>query len=149
MREDASGVADAIRETAHTFLPSQLAELRRRGTISKETGDVVLQNVLLLAERLFKAHPDVTELPTADKLRDTLVFRFALATQLLVVRWLSEGGIDNVSTDKLGNDIVDMTYVAYATFFDGILSKDRKLLSIYDETVFFLKNVFGLDSKTC
>ncbi len=40
------------------------------------------------------------------------------------------------------DDVVDMTYVAYATIFDGILSKDRKLLEIYEEANFILHNVF-------
>jgi hypothetical protein len=35
-----------------------------------------------------------------------------------------------------------MTYVAYATMFDGILSNDRKLHAIYDEARFFLSKVF-------
>ena len=56
------------------------------------------------------------------------MFRFAFAVELVVVRWLSEGGIENVSMDVLGHDDVDMAYGAYATFFDGILSRDRMLL---------------------
>jgi len=145
MRVEAFGVADAIRETAYAFLPSQLAELRKPGAISKETGEVIVRNVLTLAALLFKAHPDVAGIPTADKLRETLVFRFALAAQLLVVQWLSKGGIDTVNMDKLRNDVVDMTYVAYATLFDGILSNDRKLLNVYAEAGFLLDRVFRLD----
>ncbi len=146
-RDDAAGVALAIRETARTFLPSQLAELRREGPLSQKTGEVVVKNVLLLTAKLFQAHPDVGSLPPADTLRGTFVFRFALAVQLLVVRWLSEGGIESVSMDVLGNDIVDMAYAAYATLFDGILSRDRKLLSLYEESTFFLDHVFRHDRE--
>jgi hypothetical protein len=99
-----------------------------------------------LAALLFKAHPDIPNLPTADKLRDTFLFRFALAVQLLVVRWLRDGGIESVGIDRLRNDVVDMTYMAYATLFNGILSNDRKLLEIHEEAVFFLRNVFALDT---
>jgi hypothetical protein len=142
MRNDASGVAVAIRQVAQSFRPTQLAELRGRGPLSNETGDVIIRNILTLAALLFKAHPDVPKLPTADRLRDALVFRFALAAQLLVVRWLTDGGVDTVDLNRLRNDMVDMTYVAYATLFDGILSNDRKALEIYDEAVFFLRNIF-------
>jgi len=45
-RDDAAGVAIAIRETARTLLPSQLAELRREGPLSQETGAVLVKNVL-------------------------------------------------------------------------------------------------------
>ena len=142
MRDDASGFADAIRQIAQSFSPDQLADLRGGGALSKETGDLIIRNILTLAALLFRAHPDVPKLPTSEKLRDTLVFRFALAAQLLAVRWLSDGGIDGVGMDKLRNDMVDLAYVAYGSLYDGILSNDAKLLKIYDETVFFLEKIF-------
>ena len=43
----------------------------------------------------------------------------------------------------LGNDVVDMNYVAIATYFDGILTKDAKLASIYAETRWYTENVFA------
>jgi hypothetical protein len=146
MCDDASGVANAIRQIAQSFLPGQLAELRGRRALSKETGDVIVQNILTLAALLFKEHPDIPNLPTADTLRATFLFRFALAAQLLVVRWLRDGGIESIGMDRLRNDVVDMTYVAYATLFDGILSNDRKLLEIHEEAVFFLRSVFAQDT---
>lgn len=142
MRVDASGTAEAIKEMAQSFSIDQLAELRRRETLSKETGDIIVRNILSLAALFFQAHPDVSKLPRPHELRDTFIFRFALAAQLLVIWWLTYGGIESVNMDRLMNDVVDMTYVAYATIFDGILSKDRKLLDIYEEANFVLQNVF-------
>jgi hypothetical protein len=55
-------------------------------------------------------------------------------------------GIESVRMDRLRNDVVDMTYVAYATLFDGILSNDRKLLEIHEEALFFLRSVFAPDT---
>jgi hypothetical protein len=55
-------------------------------------------------------------------------------------------GASNVSVDKLGNDLVDMHYVAYATLFDGLLSRDKKMQAVYGDALFFLENVF-LPSK--
>ena len=40
------------------------------------------------------------------------------------------------------NDLVDINFVAYATYFDGILSADKKLGEIYDEASWLLFNVF-------
>lgn len=142
MRVDASGTAEAIKEMAQSFTTGQLAELRRRDTLSKETGEIIVRNILSLAALFFHAHPDVSKLPKSHELRDTFIFRFALAAQLLVIWWLTNGGIESVNMDRLRNDVVDMTYVAYATIFDGILSKDRKLLDIYEEATFVLQNVF-------
>jgi len=37
-----------------------------------------------------------------------------------------------------------MNYVAYATYFDGLLSRDKKMNEIYQETCFVLENMFVL-----
>ena len=134
--------AEAILQTAKTFEPRQLAELRARGPFSSSTSDVVARNTMLLAASFFRSHPDVSIFPAADGVRDTFVFRFALSAQLLVVRWLVDGGVEGVKDDKLRNDVVDATYVAYATLFDGILSQDRKLLDIHDAVLVFPQEIF-------
>lgn len=58
-------------------------------------------------------------------------FRYSLCTYSLVLKWIMKDGYNNVSNDKLRNDFIDMVYAAYATFFDGIITKDKKLLEIY------------------
>ncbi len=44
----------------------------------------------------------------------------------MALRWLIDGGYETRNPDKLQNDVVDMSYVAYASFFDDLLSLDRK-----------------------
>lgn len=145
MQGKSPDLAKAILQIARTFEPRHLAELRARGPVSSGTVDVIARNTMLLAASFFRSHPDVSTSPAADRVRDTFVFRFALSAQLLVVRWLVEGGVEGVGDDKLRNDVVDATYVAYATLFDGILSRDRKLLDIYEEALIFLQESFPSD----
>jgi hypothetical protein len=54
------------------------------------------------------------------------------------MKWLSEGGYDGLPIQKLQNDIIDTAYVAYATYFDGLLSNDNKMNEIYLLTKAFL-----------
>jgi hypothetical protein len=61
---------------------------------------------------------------------------------MLAMRWISDGGIGGVSPDKLANDLVDVTHIVYATYFDGLLSMDRRLNDIYAETDWLLRNIF-------
>ena len=49
----------------------------------------------------------------------------------------------NALVTKLANDVVDMNYVAYATYFDGVLSRDKKLLRIYRQADWYVREVFG------
>jgi hypothetical protein len=54
------------------------------------------------------------------------------------VQWLSKGGYMDVPLSKFQNDIIDMTYVAYATYFDGVLSKDNKVNKIFSQAMTLL-----------
>jgi hypothetical protein len=62
------------------------------------------------------------------------LFRFSLATTALALWWTRNGGLDTVAVGKLTNDMLDMQQVAYATRFDGILTRDAKMKEIHDET---------------
>jgi hypothetical protein len=57
-------------------------------------------------------------------------FRFALAIEALSLDWIATGGLENRFPKSLSNDIIDMSHVAYSSFFDGILSTDRRLLRV-------------------
>ena len=95
-----------------------------------------------VAAVLFRDHPDVETVPSAETLPNSLVFRYALAGYLLALRWISDGGINSVPTTTLTNDLADMAHVAYATYFDGVLSADGKLNELYEEVEWLLRNVF-------
>lgn len=43
---------------------------------------------------------------------------------------------------KLRNDFADMGIVAYATFFDGLLSNDRRMVDLFQQTCAILKYIF-------
>jgi len=53
-----------LRLTRHKRLAT-LSELRRPGTLSEGTGDMIRRNILLLAALLFRDHCDVATLPAA------------------------------------------------------------------------------------
>ena len=81
-------------------------------------------------------------MPSVENLPNSLVFRYALAAYLLALRRISDGGIDSLPTTTLANDLVDVTHVAYATYFDGVLSAHGKLNELYEEAEWILRNVF-------
>lgn len=132
----------AVRAVAASHDPGFLKQLRTRAPISSDGGEAITKGILLLAAVLFRDHPDVGRIPSGRELPGSLVFRYALAAYLLALRWISDGGIDSVSPGTLANDLVDVTHVTYATYFDGLLSVDKRLNGLYEETDWFLRNVF-------
>jgi len=57
------------------------------------------------------------------------------------------GGAKDARLERIRNDIVDVTFAAYATCFDGLLSKDDMANEIYENADFLLKNAFHPGKK--
>ncbi len=142
LQKDAKKVAEAIIEIRQSFRDDDLSLIRRQDPLPRDVTDKIRYNILFIAASLFRDHPDTTGIPPAQLARKNLLFRFAISSYLLALRWISSGGIEGVGMQKLRNDLIDMTYIAYATIFDGLLSKDNKMIALHNETTFLLENVF-------
>ena len=80
-------------------------------------------------------YPNVRKDRPAYELINTYLFRVAICTFLLTVDWISVGGPANTSPNVVRNDLIDAYVAAYATFFDGLLSSDKKHQRIYSEAM--------------
>lgn len=81
--------------------------------------------------------------PRSHEFQNTLIFRLSLCTYLLSLKWAANGGIMKMSQEKVRNDLVDMYFVAYATFFDGLMTAEKKVLSIHQDARFWLSMLYG------
>ena len=94
--------------------------------------DTLVQQMLDLAAHSLNAHPDVHEVPlTLSKAIRRLPARYAIANYLLFVRKLLTGAHLVTGSAHLESDITDMLYIAYATYFDGVLSKETMVNEVY------------------
>jgi hypothetical protein len=132
-------VIDGIRESAKSFDPSFLKSLRTGKKFSDNDITRIIKDIVHLSALCFKMHPDIHFLPESEALKDSYIFRYTVSSYLLGLTWLMSGGLDNISIDKFRNDMVDMSYVTYSTYFDGILSCDKKANELYRETSQFLQ----------
>ncbi len=142
---DVANLPDAFHGVANTFTDTEVKILRKGSDLTDEIIDKFIQNILLLAAELFRSHPRATNLPDATELPNTFIFRYALCAQLLVFNWISVGSPHRVKPEKMRNDIVDIAFAAYASFFDGLLTKDKKLENIYHEASRLLPMLFYVD----
>jgi hypothetical protein len=133
-RNEASKVADEARANTGALLPL--------APYTPAMAEKMLQQILMMARVLFDRHPRATKLPAPDELPNTFLFRAALCVYLLLKRWISVGGAHQAKLERLRNDMVDVNFAVYATYFHGFLTADRKISEIYQETDWFLKRVF-------
>lgn len=108
--------------------------------------------VLELCKILFEKNINNTKLPEKENFINHYIFRSILSGYLLVLKWLTDHGWKSYPDVKMRNDVVDMSYVAFATYFDGVLSNDKKINSIYPkviEFIGFLKNSASNNLPAC
>ena len=69
------------------------------------------------------------ELKTVDTARleteKPFTFRFVCLKMLNAMRWARDGGLNTAKPSKVLNGLLDLEYALFASFFDGLLSKDK------------------------
>lgn len=131
-------VLDSIDTYRKAFNPDELKRIRTN-SFTPELLDKMDDHVFSVAVRFM--HLNGFVLRTARQAVTNFLFRWSIAAYFLVVGWLSEGGYQSLPLAKMQNDIIDMTYVTYATYFDGLLSRDNKMKQIRLLTEAFLKHL--------
>ena len=144
MLGDAQRMSAALDGIAATYTPEELRQLRRINTPYTDAlvGKTV-RHVMAMAAMLIAEHPTAPSFPNANEAPDRFLFRIALCMFLLGLRWIAVGGAANVSAQRLRNDLVDINFAAFATYFEGLLTADDKLMSIYLEAQIWLQRVFS------
>lgn len=145
MLADAEQVRKAIALIANTYSPEELRFWRTGTAYPDGFSDKFFKRVLELAAEMFNSHPQVTSLPDFENLQNSYIFRYSLCSYLLALDWVASGGAEAVKPEKLRNDMVDVTFATYATFFDGILSCDKKTNQLYQDACVILDAVFPIN----
>lgn len=143
LRDAQRTYAENLEEASKAYTEEELKALRGHLPISEDMFDKIFGNILKMAAGLFAVHPHIAQLPPARELPYTFIFRYALTGFLVALRWISVGGAKNVKPENIRNDIVDATYAAYATYFQGLLSDDAKAKEIYDDARAFVRLVLA------
>lgn len=47
-----------------------------------------------------------------------------------MIEWCASGGLETRSDFRVANDLVDLSQVAFGTYFDGVLASDARLLRV-------------------
>ena len=157
MLSDVADMPGALRDAAGTFTDTEVKIIRKGSCFTDEITKTFVENILLLAVIFFKDHPRVRSrarftawqarrngggperndghqfVPVRKNYPIPSFFDLALCAQILILNWISVGSPHRVKPEKMRNEIVDINFATYASFFDGILTEDKKLESIYRE----------------
>ena len=117
MTEEAAKLAELIPEVLSIYDEKEQRILRTQESLPRDLAHKVMREVMISSALRFRA-AKVTRAPTFNGVLDTLVFRESLCIYIWTIRTLK--GRSPTNSDKIRNPVVDCSFAAYATFFDGL-----------------------------
>jgi hypothetical protein len=139
---DVQDFAGALEGIADMFDSNELQILRKCEAFTPDMARTIMHQILGSASALFARHPRAPRLRPTRELPNMFLFRTALCMYILGKRWLSVGGAHQARPERLRNDLIDVNFATFATYFDGLLTADRKSMATYEETRWVLNHVF-------
>jgi hypothetical protein len=140
---ETKSVREGISALISSYKESDLKDLRSGIPISKDFSDRIRKDILMTTMIFFKnfgyKREDLSGWP---EITYSYPFRYAVCGYVLALKWIADSGHTAVAAEKLRNDCVDMTYAAHATFFDGLITNDKKAFELYRLANWMLLNVF-------
>lgn len=141
MLADAVRMPAIVEEVSKIFTEKELKIIRSGNCMPEsytpELRTKIVGGVLQLASQMFKDHPKTGKFPERREITNIFIFRVALCAYILALRYISKG--NPIKPEKILNDLVDINFAAFATYFDGILTEDKKLNGIYQAAVAWLR----------
>jgi hypothetical protein len=142
IEEKAAAMGPAWDALFQSYDRDDLANLRRRRLLSARLVQRILRDVFAVTARFFRDMSGSTRMPSTRDALYSFPFRFALASYVLALHWAVKGGYKTASARTIRNDFTDATYTSYSSFYDGLITADRKLAEICALNRWMLDNLF-------
>jgi hypothetical protein len=68
-----------------------------------------------------------------------LTARYTICHILSSIQWFADGGSDSILPEEATNDVNDVDYVVLSSYFDGILSKEKRVNRLHSKFIKILK----------
>ena len=120
---------------------TDLKNLRMRKPISNKNLKKLFSLMSTLTSHLVLKVPGGIKWPKETEWPNYFIYRSSLFYSLHFQEWLIKGAPKQVTPKKIRNDVIDLNFATYATYFDGLLTKDKKCYQLYFDGDFILKNI--------
>lgn len=135
--DDADAFKNEMAKTIRGWSPKLLSLFRSQASFTPHLAAELYTSIQELAAALFRDWPRCG-VPLFSDAIHSFEYRFAVACVCLAMEW-STGDLPKVKGDKLRNDLLDMTYVAYGTMFDGLMTNESKVKKVYAKAKFMVE----------
>lgn len=125
LKSDSKFVKDGIEKLSKCFSQKSAETLYHSDPSSSDLGLGFLGGVVATAS-IMRQRSCLEGYGGGQPELNSLSFRYALTCYLLAMKWISESGFQQAGASTITNDYTDAMYVAYATLFDGLITRDKK-----------------------
>ncbi len=137
---DASVLLPVFADLMTLFTDDEIAIIRKRsGTLD------IGRKFLIIADQLFRnlvsGHPGRPRNPSHNSKINTFLYRYSLAGTIYLLEWIRHGGQMGTRPERIRNDLVDLNFAVFGTYFDGLMTADSRLLNLYIGLRVFLKKL--------
>lgn len=145
MLSDTEEIKDAVHLISERFSKADRARIRNNNLADPDLNEKIIRVSFEITAEVLK-NPELNiRIPTYEELPNTYYYRVILASFLLGLVRESESGVKAVGTKKYRNDMVDMTIISAATYFDGLMTDDERMKSMFEKLVSSLYLSFDID----
>lgn len=138
MAADAGTMIAAFQANEALYSATDLEAIRSGAPLPSSALKQFIENVIGVSISMMRNHPEVKALPSPEDAPYAFIVRIALMAHLLHLRWIKTGAPREVGANKLRNDLVDINFAAFSTYFDDLLTADQKLNDIYQRGRYIL-----------
>lgn len=141
---DASGLIPIFSENAkNLFSQDEISRFRSGKSYSLQMGDTIFNAAEHMSRGFFQTPSRASRLPSRNSLVNAFLYRYALASVLYLLEWIRHGGQSEINAEKIRNDLVDLNFAVYGSFFNGLMTSDAKLLRRHGELRYVLRILGG------
>lgn len=130
---------EAVKDFAKLFTGDEIKVLRRGEDFPQTAFEKLVKFSMTIAANMFAGPLEKNQLPPLQELPNMVPFRLALAGTVMMMMWVEKGGYDTAPVARFRNDLVDSSFAAYGTYFDGLMTFDNRLEKIYQTTQVFVE----------
>lgn len=127
------------------------AEIRIIRT-SRQYPGAMMETIYGAAVQIWEALAHAYRLPWQNlgdnRVARSYLFRYALGLVVHLLWWISSGSQPIRRMDRMRNDMIDLSFCVYASYFDGFMTADEKARWIHANLVAALEAISRMDGAT-
>jgi hypothetical protein len=141
MLKDAPNWVAAIDEIRTLYTDDEFQLIRNNSEFTSDMIRKGLETTMTFYDSWSKLHPHARKEVSIQNIPNTLIFRSALCSHFLTLWWVAVGGAKGAAPAKIRNDAVDVMFAAYGTYFDGLMTNDKKVTLVHQRARAVLKAI--------